>query len=296
MKIKKIVGLFALACTMFMATQMVSAATNTASLGKPQTTSGVEIEYVQEGDVFRVPVYLDYDEGIENYQLNILYDEALVTPGQTVGATTRFGVNNITDDFDEKIGNFDTNVRDLVKGEGPLTLTNNDAYVGKTALILQWYYTSKVNVTSAKPVAYAYFTANADLDGNVELGLTMDLLIAGYSDANLVVTDFAPITTNIGTTTVLNKASVIKFEIAKNPGYFVHEVYVELDGVKYQLTKCTETETGYEFVVNVKNTSDAAKTVNSAKVMVAKADTDAADAVTTEEVYADLGTVTVEKY
>lgn len=294
MKIKKIVGLFALACTMFMATQMVSAASGTASLGKPQTTSGAEIEYVQEGDVFRVPVYLDYAEGIENYQLNILYDENLVTPGQTAGTSTRFGTNNITNDFEEKIGNFDTNVRDLVKGQGALTLTNNDAYVGKTALILQWYYTSKVSVTSAKPVAYAYFTANADMEGNVDLALTMDLFIAGYSEGNNV-TDFGNDTTNVGTAIVLNKASVIKFEIAKNPGYFVHEVYVELDNAKYQLTKCTETETGYEFVVNVKNTGNVAKTVNSARVIVATADTE--DATTyTEEVYADLGTVTVEKY
>ena len=294
MKIKKIVGLFALACTMFMATQMVSAASGTASLGALEDVDGNPVEYVQEGEGFRVPVYLDYAEGIENYQLNILYDVDLVKPGYDFndGNGVWYADNNITV-RNNPVGSFDTNVRDLVN-EGALQLTKNEEYLGKTAFILQWYHTAKTSVTSAKPVAYAYFTANADIEGNVDVALTMDLFIAGYSEGNNV-TDFGHDTTNVGTTTVLNKASVIKFEIAKNPGYFVHEVYVELDGTKYQLTKCTETETGYEFVVNVKNTGNAAKTVNSAKVIVAKADTE--DATTyTEEVYADLGTVTVEKY
>lgn len=88
-------------------------------------------------------------------------------------------------------------------------------------------------------------------------------------------------------------ATYLEFEVPKEYDKWIHEVHLVLDSTDYKLDKCIETETGYKFIVSIKNSTE--KKSAAAKVVLKVADTE--DATVFESVdFADLGTIQIEKF
>lgn len=88
-------------------------------------------------------------------------------------------------------------------------------------------------------------------------------------------------------------ATYVTFEVPKDYDKWIHEVHLTLDGNDYKLDKCIETETGYSFVVSIKNSTE--KKAAAAKVVLKVADTEDATEYTDVD-FADLGTIQIENF